>query len=61
MKYDIVPETAAPSDGEGSTKRGSRHREGVRTLVTFAARAKVATQVAMAGATGAPVLRTPES
>ncbi len=60
MKYDIVPETAAPSDGEGGAKRRGQ-KEGLRTLVTFAAKAKVTTQAAVAGTTAAPVLRIPQS
>lgn len=57
MKYDIVPEAAAPNSGDSAKKRG-RHKDGVRTLVTFAARAKVTSQAGVAGTSPVPLLRT---
>ena len=58
MKYDIVPETAGANGGGSGTNRG-RQMDAVRTLVTFAAKTKVATQAPLAGTTSVPVLRTP--
>lgn len=59
MKYDIVPETAAaPNSGDGAASGRQRQRDGVRTLVTFAARVRVAPE-AGGGGSSVPVLRRP--
>lgn len=55
MKYDIVPENLQP-------KKGKRAKEGVRTLVTFAAKVSVAVEPVVSSSdpqTRLPVLRTP--